>query len=116
MAAPIRVLVLGLSAALCSLLAGFAALYTATYGASGWDDLIAMASELMICGAMIGFAFSVWALWRVKPTQAVPRVIAVTVATAAFSGPICGALYGVLPLVAGLVTMFWCRRQLPPGT
>ncbi len=103
---------LGLSAALCSFLAGLAALCTSMYGAA-WHALITFAWPLMICGAMIGFAFSVWALWRVKLTQAVPTVIAVTVATAALTGPMMYAWFGVLPLVAGLATMLWFNGALP---
>jgi hypothetical protein len=38
---------------------------------------------LTLIGAVVGFTFSVWPLWKVQLKWAVPAVVAVTVATAA---------------------------------
>ena len=120
-----RVLVLALGAAICSLITGLVALYThgrslppsdGAYGMSMWDSLgdpfVRLAWLMMTCvGACIGFAVSVWALWRVKLTRAVPVVAAVTVSSAALSAPALGPAAAVVALVTGVATMLWCRNK-----
>jgi hypothetical protein len=120
MATLTRVVVLACSAALCALVAGLAAVYTHSRSlapSSVWDSLGDPFGRVVwlgatLVGAILGFVFSVWALWRAHLKEAVPTVIAVTVSTAALSAPILGPLSALVALVAGVTTMIWCRDRM----
>jgi hypothetical protein len=53
---------------------------------------------------------SVWLLWRVRLSRAIPVVTTVTVIAAAAMGPL-PPLSGFVALTAGAVAMLWCRGK-----
>lgn len=119
-----RVIVLALSAVICSFAAGFVAIYLqgmflppsdGAYGMSTGSILRGPLGRMVwvpmtSIGAIIGFAVSAWTLRRVNLARAVPAVFVVTVSAAAVFSPL-GLLSAFPALVAGVWTMFWFRDR-----
>ncbi len=125
MNAATRTLALATNALICGTLAGLVALYTlgrslppsdGAYGISVWDSLkdpfvFAVWLPLVLIGAAVGFVFSLWLLWRVDLSKAIPTVAVTTVVAAAASAPIFAPLSPLVGLSAGVAAMLWCRRR-----
>ena len=120
-----RVFSVAASSLFCAVLAGFIALYThgkslppsdGAYGMSVWESLgdsrvFSVWFLLVSTGAVLGFVFSLWALWRVNLAKAIPVVASVTIATAAGSAPVVGPLSSLVALIAGILATLWCRGR-----
>jgi len=122
-----RVAALAASAVLCACLAGIAALYVQglflppSDGAAGntlietlSDPLVLMVwFPIVAVGACIGFVVTVFGLWDVKLTKAIPTVVLATIVSAAVMAPVFVPLSPFFGLFAGITAMNWCRRR--PG-
>jgi len=123
-----RVFCLAFSALICAFATGFIALYAIVkplpvadlaYGMSVWellrDPFVLFGLILFaLAGAIPGFVFSLWALWKVSLAKAIPVVTMVTGAAAAVSVLILNLtplFILLIALIAGIVAMFWCHGR-----
>ena len=121
----VRAGVLAISAAGCAALSGLAALYVLIQSLPPSDEAYGM-SVLEFLGdpfvrvlwvpftfgpAFIGFMASLWALWRVRLTRALPLILIMTVAAAAIAARANIVLAVPVALVVSLATMDWCHSR-----